>query len=118
MCERDGGADVLLCSGPCVSAFHATCLGVDAPPSTEAAAWKCPSCASNTHACFHCKKAGASVGADEAAAAAAGSAEGLRPVRKCRALSCGKFYHSDCIAKLPLARIAGSHFICPVRRAA
>ncbi|TYZ59236.1 hypothetical protein PybrP1_001481 [[Pythium] brassicae (nom. inval.)] len=113
VCERDDRArtDLLLCSGPCVSAFHAACLGVDAPPpaSAAAAAWKCPSCASHTHACFHCKRAGPSA----AAADGAESSTGAAAVRKCRALSCGKFYHSDCIAKLPLARIAGSHFICP-----
>lgn len=119
VCERDDRDGLLLCSGPCVSAFHAACLGVDARNATTATAtagatWKCPSCASHTHECFHCKRRGMSVPSTSSADAV--ESDGRRPgVRKCRALSCGKFYHSACIAKLPLARIAGSHFICPVR---
>lgn len=120
VCEQEG--DLYLCTGPCVSAFHLKCLGIESEPAVRDA-WKCPSCTSSTHVCFHCKRLGASVNADAAAAGsgaasppqAPSTAEDLRPVRKCRALSCGKFYHSDCIAKLPLARIAGSNFICPVR---
>uniref|UniRef100_M4C6Z7 Zinc finger PHD-type domain-containing protein n=1 Tax=Hyaloperonospora arabidopsidis (strain Emoy2) TaxID=559515 RepID=M4C6Z7_HYAAE len=42
-----------------------------------------------------------------------------RPVRKCRALSCGKFYHQECISLFPLARIAiNTHFICPLHTCA
>ncbi|KAF1313748.1 Chromodomain-helicase-dna-binding protein, partial [Globisporangium splendens] len=120
VCEREG--DLYLCTGPCVSAFHLRCLGINRePPAKET--WMCPSCTSNAHVCFYCKRLGVSSSPEGSpaptsgapAASSVANAEDLRPVRKCRALSCGKFYHPECITNLPLARIAGSnkHFICP-----
>ncbi|GLD96551.1 hypothetical protein PINS_up005234 [Pythium insidiosum] len=122
VCEQEGA--LVLCTGPCVSAYHLSCLP-NADRSSEAQAWKCPSCAANTHVCFHCKQRGADASTATSTpatptcgSAPGGAAEVLRPVLKCRALSCGKFYHQDCIAKLPLARIAGSRFICPLHTCA
>ncbi|KAJ0405116.1 hypothetical protein ATCC90586_009687 [Pythium insidiosum] len=121
VCEQEGG--LVVCTGPCVSAYHLSCLS-SPEKSSDLQSWKCPSCAASTHVCFHCKQRGADAsGASTpatptSAGAASSSAEVLRPVVKCRALSCGKFYHQDCIAKLPLARIAGSRFICPLHTCA
>lgn len=130
MCEQDDGEPAYVCTGPCVSAYHLRCLELStagsSPPSREN--WLCPYCSSHTQRCFHCKKLGSSSSLEKSgsnsgvesppavatAAAASSSGSGL-PVRKCRALSCGKFYHHECITALPLARIAGTHFICPVR---
>uniref|UniRef100_K3WJK3 PHD-type domain-containing protein n=1 Tax=Globisporangium ultimum (strain ATCC 200006 / CBS 805.95 / DAOM BR144) TaxID=431595 RepID=K3WJK3_GLOUD len=125
VCEREG--DLYLCTGPCVSAFHLRCLGINRePPAKET--WMCPSCTSNVHVCFHCKRLGVSSSPEGSPAPTSGTpaassvahTEELRPVRKCRALSCGKFYHPECITNLPLARIAGSnkHFICPLHTCA
>lgn len=119
-----------MCTGPCVSAYHLRCLELPAAASSSPPArenWLCPYCSSHTQRCFHCKKLGASSSTEKSgsssgvesppapATAAGAPSSGLLPVRKCRALSCGKFYHHDCITALPLARIAGTHFICPVR---
>ncbi|KAG6952805.1 hypothetical protein JG688_00013118 [Phytophthora aleatoria] len=118
VCEREGD-ELVVCAGPCISAFHLGCL----PPSSGAAeasndAWLCPSCKSKTHACFHCKQTGIETLKDDAPAST-GTDSNKRPVRKCRALSCGKFYHQECITQFPLARIAiNTHFICPLHTCA
>lgn len=114
VCERGDGADdaLVVCAGPCVSAFHRSCLAAADGAQSDAAPWRCASCRAGTHECFHCKQPGADQAEEEAAGDAATGTG--RPVRKCRALSCGKFYHLDCITQYPLARIAGTHFICPV----
>ncbi|ETK97376.1 hypothetical protein, variant [Phytophthora nicotianae CJ01A1] len=118
VCEREGD-DLVVCAGPCISAFHLSCL----PPSSGAAeasdeAWLCPSCKSKTHACFHCKQTGIETLKDDAPASTS-TDPNKRPVRKCRALSCGKFYHQECITQFPLARIAiNTHFICPLHTCA
>ncbi|KAF4128816.1 CW-type Zinc Finger [Phytophthora infestans] len=118
VCEREGD-DLVVCAGPCISAFHLSCLparsGVfDALDE----AWLCPSCTNKTHACFHCKETGVETLKDDAPAST-GIDPNKRPVRKCRALSCGKFYHQECITQFPLARIAiNTHFICPLHTCA
>ncbi|RLN92469.1 hypothetical protein BBJ28_00002904 [Nothophytophthora sp. Chile5] len=119
--DRAKEGELVVCAGPCISAFHLRCL----PPASRASAsedgaWLCPSCRSKTHACFHCKQTGVELlaGDDERTASTATAADASRPVRKCRALSCGKFYHQDCITQFPLARIAGTHFICPLHTCA
>ncbi|TDH71767.1 hypothetical protein CCR75_001798 [Bremia lactucae] len=115
VCECEGD-NLVVCAGPCISAFHVKCL----PPSSEAAdavqgVWLCPNCKSKTHACFHCKETGMETLTDESMS----SEVGHKPVRKCRALSCGKFYHHECITQFPLARIAiNTHFICPLHTCA
>ncbi|TMW55532.1 hypothetical protein Poli38472_010414 [Pythium oligandrum] len=113
VCEKQG--DLYVCTGSCVAAYHLSCLSLVSPPSSREN-WLCPSCVSHKHVCFHCKEQGVADGASTAAAGASEteSSESKRTVVKCRALSCGKYYHEDCIAKLPLARIAGSRFICPL----
>ncbi|POM68795.1 Chromodomain-helicase-DNA-binding protein [Phytophthora palmivora] len=118
VCEQEGDA-LVVCAGPCISAFHVECL-----PSTSGAveakdeAWLCPSCKNKTHACFHCKQRGIEALKDDPVVDTS-SDPNKRPVRKCRALSCGKFYHQDCITQFPLARIAiNTHFICPLHTCA
>ncbi|CAI5717619.1 unnamed protein product [Peronospora destructor] len=118
VCEQEGD-DLVVCMGPCISAFHVHCL----PPNSNAVetqneAWLCPNCKNKTHACFHCKRTGIEMLADDTPATT--SSESIkRPVRKCRALSCGKFYHQECITQFPLARIAiNTHFICPLHTCA
>ncbi|KAH7472398.1 PHD finger-containing protein [Phytophthora ramorum] len=118
VCEQEG-EHLVVCGGPCISAFHPGCLPPDSG-ATEAQdeAWLCPSCRNKTHACFHCKRTGVEMLKDEAASASS-SDPSQRAVRKCRALSCGKFYHQDCITQFPLARIAiNTHFICPLHTCA
>ncbi|DAZ99104.1 TPA: hypothetical protein N0F65_008409 [Lagenidium giganteum] len=110
-CEHEGGT-LFVCSGPCVSSFHLACLNITEAAAGPRDAWVCPRCLAQTHECFHCHAMGAV--RSEGAESTSPVKEGLKPVRKCRALSCGKFYHHDCITKLPLARIAGTHFICPL----
>ncbi|KAE9020314.1 hypothetical protein PR003_g14415 [Phytophthora rubi] len=114
VCEREGDA-LVVCGGPCISAFHAACLPPAAQAQDAGDGWLCPSCRSKTHACFHCKQTGVEALKDDTPLSAAAD----RPVRKCRALSCGKFYHQDCITQFPLARIAtNTHFICPLHTCA
>ncbi|CAI5731411.1 unnamed protein product [Hyaloperonospora brassicae] len=117
VCEHEGD-DLVVCLGPCISAFHVRCLPPDSGAAAHDGAWLCPSCKTKTHACFHCKQVGVEMLADDARAAT--HSESLkRPVRKCRALSCGKFYHQECITQFPLARIAiNTHFICPLHTCA
>ncbi|KAF4317353.1 hypothetical protein BBO99_00007893 [Phytophthora kernoviae] len=119
VCEHEGD-DLVVCAGPCISAFHVGCLPTDSGAvEAKNEAWLCPSCRSKTHACFHCKQKGVEMLPEETATATS-SDPSKRPVRKCRALSCGKFYHQDCITQFPLARIAiaGTHFICPLHTCA
>ncbi|KAG7400346.1 nuclear receptor binding SET domain protein 1 [Phytophthora boehmeriae] len=119
VCEHEGD-ELVVCAGPCISAFHVACLPSDSGPAgAKNDAWLCPSCKSKSHACFHCKQKGVEMLPEETATAASADPS-KRPVRKCRALSCGKFYHQDCITQFPLARIAiaGTHFICPLHTCA
>jgi hypothetical protein len=108
----------VVCAGPCISAFHASCLPPDSGASAHSDNWLCPNCKTKTHACFHCKQRGRETLADDAMAVPSADPD-RKPVRKCRALSCGKFYHQDCITQFPLARIAiNTHFICPLHTCA
>ncbi|KAL8019236.1 putative Zinc finger, PHD-type, Zinc finger, FYVE/PHD-type, Zinc finger, CW-type [Plasmopara halstedii] len=118
VCEREGD-DLVICTGPCISAFHVSCLPPDYNVRGIAhGVWLCPSCKSKTHACFHCKQTGVETLKDEAPASSSSDIV-KKPVRKCRALSCGKFYHQHCITQFPLARIAiNTHFICPLHTCA
>jgi hypothetical protein len=126
VCERGDGEPLVACAGPCVSAFHVSCLPSDEQAvalgsvDADAKTWLCHYCRAKRHECFHCKEISAEQASgeeDEAPIGAGGdpAASAKGPVRKCRALSCGKYYHLDCITQFPLARIAGTHFICPVR---
>ncbi|RMX65009.1 hypothetical protein DD238_005030 [Peronospora effusa] len=118
VCEQEGD-DLVVCVGPCISAFHVDCLPTNSGAvEAQNEAWLCPNCKNKTHACFHCKRTGIEMLADDTPATT--SSESIkRPVRKCRALSCGKFYHQECITQFPLARIAiNTHFICPLHTCA
>ncbi|KAL3662213.1 hypothetical protein V7S43_012544 [Phytophthora oleae] len=118
VCEQEGD-DLVVCAGPCISAFHVGCLPVNSGAAeAQNEAWLCPSCKSKTHACFHCKQRGIEALKDNTPPITSADPS-QQPVRKCRALSCGKFYHQDCITQFPLARIAiNTHFICPLHTCA
>lgn len=119
-CEKTNG-DLWLCKGPCVSAYHLNCLQIDTNAPLNPEKWICPSCQSHHHICFYCHHIGSSLNREQDSIEQEPSESHTLPpsnnigyVSKCRALSCGKFYHLECITKLALARIAGTHFICPV----
>ncbi|KAI9914340.1 hypothetical protein PsorP6_006884 [Peronosclerospora sorghi] len=118
VCEQEGD-DLLVCVGPCISAFHARCLPCDySALGAQDDAWLCPNCHNKSHACFHCKEMGVEMLGDEIRTSTSVDPT-KRPVGKCRALSCGKFYHQECITQFPLARIAiNTHFICPLHTCA
>lgn len=132
VCEKEGD-DLYVCTGSCMGAFHLACLPPSIINNADAKAvpkdqWKCHHCVSNTHVCFHCKQLGfANINTDAIDITTGSNINTsdhktdtdaaqlkIKPVVKCRALSCGKFYHQECIATLPLARIAGARFICPL----
>ncbi|CAH0479832.1 unnamed protein product [Peronospora belbahrii] len=120
VCEQEGD-DLIVCIGPCISAFHIHCLPSDSDAmEAQKEAWLCPNCKNKTHACFHCKRTGIEMLADDTSTTGNLELERTKkPVRKCRALSCGKFYHQECITQFPLARIAiNTHFICPLHTCA
>ncbi|KAG1692996.1 hypothetical protein DVH05_024032 [Phytophthora capsici] len=118
VCEQEGD-DLVVCAGPCISAFHMGCLPANSGAiEAQNEAWLCPSCRNKIHACFHCKQRGIEALKDDTPTVTSADPS-QRPVRKCRALSCGKFYHQECITQFPLARIAiNTHFICPLHTCA
>ena len=75
-------AELLVCKGPCLKAFHPACLGMHQPadmsPGAQAA-WFCPECLHGRVRCFVCGEFGA----------------GLEDptLRKCSLGVCGRFYH-------------------------
>nr|CCA27889.1 conserved hypothetical protein [Albugo laibachii Nc14] len=122
-CEKSDG-DLWLCTGLCVSAYHLHCLQIDANANLDPTTWKCPSCQNHLHICFYCHQTGSSFYHENAVQQEPSQThtpplhDNISYVSKCRALSCGKFYHLECITKLALARIAGTHFICPLHTCA
>ncbi|KAK9837057.1 hypothetical protein WJX84_002033 [Apatococcus fuscideae] len=96
-CEQ-GGPGLLVCMGPCLRAFHMSCLGLAAPPADP---WFCPECQTGRVRCFVCKEF--STGMDDP------------HVRKCSLGVCGRFYHMQCVERLELTQMAkkGMHFRCP-----
>ena len=69
-------AGLVKCVGVCLQAFHAKCLGLEAPPPAD---WWCAQCRTERMRCFACGGFGA--GMTDAA------------VRKCSLGCCGRFYH-------------------------
>ncbi|KAK9824314.1 hypothetical protein WJX72_009375 [[Myrmecia] bisecta] len=96
-CEGTDG-DLVVCSGPCLRAFHPACVGLQAKPEV---AWFCPECDTGRVRCFVCGEFGA--GFEDPT------------VRKCSLGVCGRFYHLECVAKLDLTHMGkkGAHFRCP-----
>ncbi len=75
-------AELLVCKGPCLRAFHPACLGITPraviSPAAQAA-WFCPECLHGRVRCFVCGDFGA--GFEDPT------------VRKCSLGVCGRFYH-------------------------
>jgi len=75
MCE-EASDDLTLCAGVCGRSFHFDCLGLGSKPKK----FSCDECLTGHHTCFSCKKTGELI--------------------KCSQVSCGKFYHPDCMKAL------------------
>lgn len=90
------------CEGGCLRSFHAACVGLSGPPQKP---WRCDNCTAERQPCFACGKFGRSAKARTADAA---------NVRKCSVPACGKFYHLECVSKLPMTRLNKERFTCPV----
>ncbi|PVD31080.1 hypothetical protein C0Q70_10357 [Pomacea canaliculata] len=90
VCEQAG--ELIECHGPCQSYFHTSCLKLEKEPEAD---FRCSECCAGIHSCFACKKQD-------------------KEVRRCSVSQCGKFYHEECVKKLPQARMEGKGFICPL----
>ena len=86
ICEQ--GEGLMTCNGVCFSSFHPDCLGLSTAPEK----FFCDECQTGNHSCFLCKETGM--------------------LRKCSSGSCGKFYHDDCIRKLPGCKFDNNKLIC------
>lgn len=71
-------AGLVICGGPCLRAFHPSCIGLPGPPA-DTAAWFCPECDSGRMRCFACGEFGA--GFEDPT------------IHKCSLGVCGRFYH-------------------------
>ncbi|XP_076835587.1 histone-lysine N-methyltransferase, H3 lysine-36 specific [Brachyhypopomus gauderio] len=84
VCEKQG--ELFVCEGQCCGAFHPQCVGLTERPTRK---FVCQQCSSGIHECFVCKSPG-------------------EEVRRCVVPTCGRFYHSECIARhapaVPLTR--------------
>ncbi|XP_029091784.1 histone-lysine N-methyltransferase NSD2 isoform X7 [Monodon monoceros] len=90
LCEKPGS--LVLCEGPCCSAFHLACLGLSRRPEGR---FTCSECTSGIHSCFVCK-------------------ESKTDVKRCVVSQCGKFYHEACVRKFPLTVFESRGFRCPL----
>ncbi|XP_070607547.1 histone-lysine N-methyltransferase NSD2 isoform X2 [Erythrolamprus reginae] len=91
VCEKPG--ELMLCEGPCLGAFHASCGGLSGGPKEH---FVCGQCASGIHTCFVCK-------------------EMQSEIKRCVVSHCGKFYHEACVKKSPLTVVVGNRgFRCPL----
>uniref|UniRef100_A0A4W5PLT1 Histone-lysine N-methyltransferase NSD3 n=1 Tax=Hucho hucho TaxID=62062 RepID=A0A4W5PLT1_9TELE len=81
------------CEGDCCRLFHLECLGLASIPEGK---FTCLECRNGSHLCFSCK---------------AGGGEVLR----CSVVGCGRYYHDDCVRKLPgtVGGGTGGGFRCP-----
>lgn len=86
ICEQ--GEGLMTCSGVCFSSFHPDCLGLSTAPER----FFCDECQTGNHSCFLCKETGT--------------------LRKCSSCSCGKFYHDECIRKLPGCKFDNNKLLC------
>lgn len=73
LCE-ELSTNLISCSGPCARSFHFDCLGLGCRPKGN---FTCDECLTGHHQCFLCKLSGVTI--------------------KCSQVSCGKFYHQECI---------------------
>ncbi|KAK7371963.1 hypothetical protein VNO80_05330 [Phaseolus coccineus] len=94
----DNGGNVICCDGVCMRSFHATeeagrenscfSLGFTQKEVDEIQNFYCKNCECRQHQCFACGKLGSSdkvIGAE---------------VFKCASVTCDRFYHPHCVAKL------------------
>ncbi|CAJ1971466.1 unnamed protein product [Sphenostylis stenocarpa] len=94
----DNGGNVTCCDGMCMRSFHATeeagfenscvSLGFTQKEVDEIPNFYCKNCEYRQHQCFACGKLGSS---DEVNGA---------EVIKCASVTCDRFYHPHCVAKL------------------
>uniref|UniRef100_A0A4W5PRM4 Histone-lysine N-methyltransferase NSD3 n=1 Tax=Hucho hucho TaxID=62062 RepID=A0A4W5PRM4_9TELE len=87
------GEGLVSCEGDCCRLFHLECLGLASIPEGK---FTCLECRNGSHLCFSCK---------------AGGGEVLR----CSVVGCGRYYHDDCVRKLPgtVGGGTGGGFRCP-----
>ncbi|XP_036835841.1 histone-lysine N-methyltransferase NSD3 isoform X3 [Oncorhynchus mykiss] len=87
------GEGLVSCEGDCCRLFHLECLGLASVPEGK---FTCLECRNGSHLCFSCK---------------AGGGEVLR----CSVVGCGRYYHDDCVRKLPgtVGSGTGGGFHCP-----
>ncbi|XP_045081670.1 histone-lysine N-methyltransferase NSD3 isoform X2 [Coregonus clupeaformis] len=87
------GEGLVSCEGDCCRLFHLECLGLASIPEGK---FTCLECRNGSHSCFSCK---------------AGGGEVLR----CSVVGCGRYYHDDCVRKLPgtVGGGTGGGFRCP-----
>ncbi|MFT7802650.1 histone-lysine N-methyltransferase, H3 lysine-36 and H4 lysine-20 specific-like isoform X2 [Arapaima gigas] len=88
VCEKTG--ELLLCEGQCCGAFHLKCIGLSETPQGR---FVCQECTAGIHTCFVCKKPGADV-------------------NRCTVTVCGKFYHTECVAKYAPSLLQDHSFRC------
>lgn len=94
LCE-EANKELVSCDGQCLRSFHCDCLGLSGKPKGS---FTCDECQMDRHSCFLCKKTG--------------------NVTKCSQVSCGKFYHNECIDILQANRpddkkSPAGKFFCP-----
>ncbi|KAK2154206.1 hypothetical protein NP493_2211g00002 [Ridgeia piscesae] len=97
LCEKPG--ELITCNGPttaCHSSFHLSCVGLKSVPVDP---FVCDECTTGSHTCFVCKKTGPEM-------------------KRCGVPLCGRFYHQECVVKLPLTRSENHHFYCPLHTCA
>uniref|UniRef100_A0A8C7PZY4 Histone-lysine N-methyltransferase NSD3 n=1 Tax=Oncorhynchus mykiss TaxID=8022 RepID=A0A8C7PZY4_ONCMY len=87
------GEGLVSCEGDCCRLFHLECLGLTFLPEGT---FTCLECRNGSHSCFSCKTGGGEV-------------------LRCSVVGCGRYYHDDCVHKLPgtVGGGTGRGFHCP-----
>uniref|UniRef100_A0A8C8D9E1 Histone-lysine N-methyltransferase NSD3 n=1 Tax=Oncorhynchus tshawytscha TaxID=74940 RepID=A0A8C8D9E1_ONCTS len=87
------GEGLVSCEGDCCRLFHLECLGLTFLPEGT---FTCLECRNGSHSCFSCKTGGGEV-------------------LRCSVVGCGRYYHDDCVHKLPgtVGGGTGGGFHCP-----
>uniref|UniRef100_A0A674DDI5 Histone-lysine N-methyltransferase NSD3 n=1 Tax=Salmo trutta TaxID=8032 RepID=A0A674DDI5_SALTR len=87
------GEGLVSCEGDCCRLFHLECLGLASVPEGK---FTCLECRNGSHLCFSCKAGGGEV-------------------LCCSVVGCGRYYHDDCVRKLPgtVGGGTGGGFRCP-----
>uniref|UniRef100_A0A8C7VKZ9 Histone-lysine N-methyltransferase NSD3 n=1 Tax=Oncorhynchus mykiss TaxID=8022 RepID=A0A8C7VKZ9_ONCMY len=90
VCQVEG---LVSCEGDCCRLFHLECLGLTFLPEGT---FTCLECRNGSHSCFSCKTGGGEV-------------------LRCSVVGCGRYYHDDCVHKLPgtVGGGTGRGFHCP-----